>query len=51
MDKDAMHLKEKQWNLEQTGLAYTCLINDEPIASAGMKIIVERSCRRLGIGK
>jgi RimJ/RimL family protein N-acetyltransferase len=25
--------------LEQTGLAYTCLINDEPIASAGMKII------------
>ena len=25
--------------LEQTGLAYTCIINDEPIASAGMKII------------
>ena len=38
MDKDAMFEGEAM-ELEQTGLAYTCLINDEPIASAGMKII------------
>ena len=25
--------------LEQKGLAYTCIVNDEPIASSGMKII------------
>jgi hypothetical protein len=25
--------------LEQKGLAYTCMINNQPIASAGMKII------------
>ena len=31
-DGDAM-------NLEQRGLAYTCMINNEPVAAAGMKMI------------
>ena len=38
MDKDAMFEGEAM-ELEQTGLAYTCLINNEPIASAGMKLL------------
>ena len=38
MDKDAQYEGDAM-QLEQNGLAYTCIINDEPIASAGMKII------------
>ena len=38
MDKDAQFEGEAM-ELEQTGLAYTCIINDDPVASAGMKII------------
>ena len=38
MDKDAQYDGDAM-QLEQNGLAYTCIINDEPIASAGMKII------------
>jgi hypothetical protein len=34
-----LSLKEMLNKLEQKGLAYTCIINDEPIASAGMKVI------------
>jgi RimJ/RimL family protein N-acetyltransferase len=38
MDKDAEFEGDAK-QLEQQGLAYTCIINDEPIASAGMKVI------------
>jgi RimJ/RimL family protein N-acetyltransferase len=38
MDQDAKFDGEAM-QLEEKGLAYTCMINDEPIASAGMKII------------
>ena len=38
MDKDAQ-FEGDALELEQNGLAYTCIINDEPIASAGMKVI------------
>ena len=38
MDKDA-EFDGDAMELEQKGLAYTCMINNEPIASAGMKII------------
>ncbi len=38
MDKDAQYDGDAM-QLEQNGLAYTCIINNEPIASAGMKII------------
>ena len=38
MDKDAQFDGDAM-ELEQNGLAYTCMINNEPIASAGMKII------------
>jgi hypothetical protein len=36
MDQDAQFNGEAM-QLEEKGLAYTCMINDEPIASAGMK--------------
>jgi|TARA_R100001198_G_scaffold84943_1_gene59016 hypothetical protein len=38
MDKDAQFDGDAM-ELEQQGLAYTCMINNKPIASAGMKII------------
>lgn len=38
MDKDARFEGEAR-ELEQPGLAYTCMINNEPITCAGMKII------------
>jgi RimJ/RimL family protein N-acetyltransferase len=38
MDKDATFDGETM-NLEQPGLAFTCMINNEPIASAGMKLL------------
>ena len=38
MDKDA-EFDGDAMELEQKGLAYTCMIKNEPIASAGMKII------------
>ena len=38
MDKDAAFDGETM-NLEQPGLAFTCMINNEPIASAGMKLL------------
>jgi len=38
MDKDAKFDGEAM-ELEEPGLAYTCMIGDEPVASAGMKII------------
>ena len=38
MDKDAQFDGDAK-ELQQDGLAYTCIINDEPIASAGMKIV------------
>lgn len=38
MDQDATFDGDAM-ELEQKGLAYTCMINDEPVASAGMKII------------
>ena len=38
MDQDAQYDGDAK-QLEQNNLAYTCVINDEPIASAGMKII------------
>ena len=38
MDKDAK-FEGDSMELEQKGLAYTCIINNEPIAAAGMKII------------
>ena len=38
MDQDAKFDGDAM-ELEQDGLAYTCIINNEPIASAGMKII------------
>lgn len=38
MDKDATFDGETA-NLEQSGLAFTCMINNEPIAAAGMKIL------------
>jgi len=38
MDIDAKFDGEAM-ELEEQGLAYTCLINEEPVASAGMKII------------
>jgi hypothetical protein len=34
-----LSLKEMLNNLNNKVLAYTCIINDEPIASAGMKVI------------
>jgi type VI protein secretion system component VasA len=37
MDKDA-EFDGETMNLEQPGLAFTCMINNEPIASAGMKL-------------
>ena len=40
MDKDAQFDGDAM-QLEEKGLAYTCMINNEPIASAGMKIIWE----------
>jgi hypothetical protein len=47
MDKDAAFDGETM-NLEQPGLAFTCMINNEPIASAGNETIVGWCCRRLG---
>ena len=38
MDKDA-EFDGETMNLEQPGLAFTCMINNEPIASAGMKLL------------
>jgi len=38
MDEDAKFDGDAM-NLEQKGLAYTCMINNEPIAAAGMKMI------------
>jgi hypothetical protein len=38
MDQDAQFDGDAM-ELEQKGLAYTCIINNKPIASAGMKII------------
>jgi hypothetical protein len=38
MDKDA-EFDGDAMELEQKGLAYTCMINNKPIVSAGMKII------------
>lgn len=38
MDQDATFDGDAM-ELEQKGLAYTCMINNEPIASAGMKMI------------
>ena len=38
MDQDAQFDGDAM-ELEQKGLAYPCIINNEPIASAGMKII------------
>ena len=38
MDQDAKFDGDAM-ELEQDGLAYSCIINNEPIASAGMKII------------
>ena len=38
MDKDA-EFDGDAMNLEEKGLAYTCMINNEPVAAAGMKII------------
>ena len=38
MDKDASFDGETI-NLEEEGLSFTCMINNEPIASAGMKIL------------
>ena len=38
MDKDAQFGGDAI-RLEEKGLSYTCMINNEPIASAGMKII------------
>jgi hypothetical protein len=38
MDQDATFDGDAM-ELEQKGLAYTCMINDEPVASAGMKMI------------
>ncbi len=38
MDEDAKFDGDAM-NLEQRGLAYTCMINNEPVAAAGMKMI------------
>ena len=38
MDKDA-EFDGETMNLEQPGLAFTCMINNEPIAAAGMKLL------------
>ena len=38
MDKDAQYEGDAM-QLEQNGLAYTCIINDEPIFAAGMKMV------------
>ena len=38
MDKDAQYEGDAK-KLEENHLSYTCIINDEPIASAGMKIM------------
>jgi hypothetical protein len=38
MDKDA-EFDGETMNLEEKGLAFTCMINNEPIAAAGMKLL------------